>query len=139
MKLLPKILVFAGSIRSGSYNQQLANSYVGVLSKLECEVTRITLADYNLPLYDGNFEDKKGVPENAVKLAKFFTDHDGVIIVGPEYNGSLTPLLKNTLDWISRVKPEDTNSISPFKNRFCAIAAASPGAISTIANPIPKA
>ena len=67
-----KILVLAGSIRAGSVNTRLAGSIARELSLLDCEVTRISLEDYPLPLYNGDLEDSEGVPENAKKLAKLF-------------------------------------------------------------------
>ena len=127
----PKILVLSGSTRSGSVNVRLAGTITRELTLLDCEVTRISLEDYSLPIYNGDLETQEGVPDNAVKLAKLFSSHDGVYIVSPEYNGSLTPLLKNTIDWISRVKPGEEN-IVPYRGTVCAIAAASPGAMGGI-------
>ena len=68
------------------------------------EVTRISLADYPLPIMDEDLESEKGVPENAVKLARLIAAHDALLIATPEYNGSIPPLLKNTIDWVSRVR-----------------------------------
>ena len=123
----PKIIVLAGSIRSGSFNTRLAGSATRELSLLDCEVTRISLEDYPLPIYNGDLEENEGIPENAIKLAKLFGKHDGLFIVSPEYNGSMPPLLKNTLDWISRVHSVNGRDISPYRGKVAAIAAASPG------------
>ena len=128
-----KILVLAGSTRAGSYNTRLAGSAVRELSELDCEVTRISLADYTLPLYDGDLEESQGIPENALKLARLFHAHDGMFIASPEYNGSLSPLLKNTLDWISRVSSDNQGALIPYKEKVIALAAASPGAMGGIA------
>lgn len=128
----PKILVFSGSTRSGSHNTRLAGTIVREMSLIDCEVTRISLEDYPLPIYNGDDEAANGIPENATRLARHFVQHDGCFIVSPEYNGSLTPLLKNTIDWISRVKSVDGKETSPFKDKVCAIAAASPGAMGGI-------
>lgn len=128
----PKILIFSGSIRSGSLNTRLAATFVGELAKHDCEITRITLADYELPIYDGDLEKTGGIPENATKLAKLFDAHQGFLIVGPEYNGSITPLLKNTIDWVSRVKGDAVTNIDPYRGKVAAIAAASPGAMGGI-------
>ncbi len=87
------------------------------------------MADYPLPLYDGNEEAKHGIPENAVKLAELMHTHDGYFITCPEYNGSLTPLMKNTIDWMTRVPAQDN---APFKNKIAAIGACSPGAMGGI-------
>jgi NAD(P)H-dependent FMN reductase len=101
-----KILVTAGSIRTGSFNARLAAAATKELSLLDAEVTRISLADYPMPIYDGDLEAKSGQPENALKLKRHFMTHQGIFIASPEYNASVTPLLKNTLDWISRVREQ---------------------------------
>ncbi|HZP20818.1 MAG TPA: NAD(P)H-dependent oxidoreductase [Bauldia sp.] len=100
----PKILVFAGSIRSGSLSQKLANAAAKELALNDADVTKISLADYPLPIYDGDLEKEKGVPENGVKLARLIAAHQGVFIATPEYNNSLPPLLKNAIDWVSRIR-----------------------------------
>jgi len=123
----PKILVFAGSSRSGSINQRLADAYARELSNHECHVTRLMLSDYPLPLVDEDLKKEKGVPENATQLARQFSAHDALVVVGPEYNGSITPLLKNTLDWVSLVPGDNTAPRKPYRDKFCAIAAASEG------------
>lgn len=124
---LPKILIIPGSNRSGSYNVRLAASAHKIFSTLECEATRITLRDYPLPVYDGDLEAQKGAPENAVKLVKLLQAHDGVMLVSPEYNASLTPLLKNALDWMSLTTKDGVTPISAYKDTVFALAAASPG------------
>ncbi len=93
---------------------------------MDCDVTRISLADYVLPIYDGDLEASDGVPKNALKLAQSLDLHDGYFIASPEYNGSITPLLKNSLDWISRVGAVDGKPVSPFRGKVAAIASASP-------------
>ena len=128
----PKILVFSGSIRSGSVNARLVDAAVAELALFECDVTRISPSDYALPLYDGDLEAQDGIPENALKLARLFHEHDGVFIASPEYNGSLTPLLKNTIDWISRVNADEDGPIVAYRDKVCAIGAASPGAMGGI-------
>jgi len=101
---VPKILVFAGSIRTGSYNERLAALAAKELALTGAEVTRISLEDYPLPIYDGDGEAKSGVPAHARSLKRMMAEHSGVFIASPEYNASVTPLLKNTIDWISRVR-----------------------------------
>ncbi len=123
----PKILVFAGSNRSGSFNVRLAGMAMKELAQADAEVTRISLADYPLPLYDADFEAAKGVPDNAVALKRQFQAHSGVFIASPEYNASITPLLKNTLDWISRVAERGEARNAAFKNRVFTVGSASPG------------
>jgi NAD(P)H-dependent FMN reductase len=85
------------------------------------------LGDYPMPLYDGDLEASEGPPENARKLKALIGLHTGVFIASPEYNSSITPLLKNTLDWISRVKSEDEAPLEVFKTRVFALGSASPG------------
>lgn len=119
-----KLLCFAGSTRSGSFNQTLAGAMAKELSLMEMDVTYLSLADYPLPLFDVEDEAEKGLPENAIKLAKMIASHDGVFIASPEHNGSVTPLLKNTLDWLSRVPAKEQD---PFAKPVYAIGAASPG------------
>jgi chromate reductase, NAD(P)H dehydrogenase (quinone) len=97
-----RILVFGGSIRTGSFSAQLAGLAAKELALLDAEVSLISLADYPLPIYDGDLEAKKGVPDNAKKLRATMNEHGGVYIATPEYNSSIPPLLKNTIDWVSR-------------------------------------
>jgi chromate reductase len=123
----PKILVFAGSVRTASFNAQLAALAVKELALLNADVTRISLVDYPLPLYDGDAEAKAGPPQNAVKLKQMFGIHHGVFIASPEYNASITPLLKNTLDWISRVREGPEPPLAAYKQRVFALGAASNG------------
>jgi chromate reductase, NAD(P)H dehydrogenase (quinone) len=123
----PKILVFAGSVRTGSFNGRLAALAAKELALLAADVTRISLADYPLPLYDGDAEAASGAPENAAKLKRQFTAHHGIFIASPEYNASITPLLKNALDWVSRVREAGEPSRAAYRDRVFAIAAASNG------------
>ncbi len=123
----PKILLFAGSIRTGSHNERFAGTLTKILALKEADVTRISLRDYPLPIYHGDDEAENGPPENAVKLARLFDTHDAVVIVSPEYNASFTPLLKNTIDWVSRIKQDDNGPLIPYRGKIFAIASASPG------------
>lgn len=125
----PKILVFAGSIRTGSFNARLAALAVKELALLDADVTHISLADYPMPLYDGDLEAKSGPPETAVKLKRLMLLHQGVFIASPEYSASVTPLLKNTLDWVSRVREGAEPTYAAYKNRVFAIGAASNGTL----------
>ena len=123
----PKILVFAGSLRTGSYNARLAALATKLLALAEAEPTRISLQDFPLPFYDGDLEAKSGPPEHAVKLKHLMMQHAGVFIAAGEYNASVTPLLKNTIDWISRVRGQNEAPLAAFRNRIFALGAASPG------------
>ncbi len=124
----PKILVFAGSIRMGSYNARLAALAAKALTLADADVSLISLGDYPLPLYDANLEQLSGAPANAVKLKRMFGANHGVFIASPEYNASITPLLKNTIDWVSRVRDAREPPLAAYKNRAFAIGAASNGA-----------
>jgi chromate reductase, NAD(P)H dehydrogenase (quinone) len=125
----PKILVIPGSTRIGSHNVKLAALAVKELTLNDVEVTRISLADYELPLYEDGLEMKGGPPANAVKLKQMIMAHQGVFIASPEYSASVTPLLKNTIDWVSRVRERGDPTYAAFKGRVFAISAASPGAL----------
>ncbi|MFO1112117.1 MAG: NAD(P)H-dependent oxidoreductase [Bradyrhizobium sp.] len=120
-----KILVIPGSLRTGSLNAKLATVIAHALVVAGAEVTRISLSDFPLPIYDGDLQAKSGVPKNAVNLKRMMGAHQGVLIVTPEYNSSVPALVKNTIDWISRVQdPQETRG-QVFRDRAFAIAAAS--------------
>jgi len=123
----PQVLVLAGSIRTGSFNARLAALAAKEIARAEGEVTRISLHDFPLPLYDGDHEARSGAPENAVKLKRMFCAHQGIFIASPEYNASLTPMLKNTIDWISRVRENKEPPLAAYRNRVFALGAASNG------------
>ena len=123
----PKILVLAGSIRTASFNARLAALAAKELALLNVDVTRISLLDYPLPLYHGDLEVEQGVPANAEKLKRQFCIHHGIFIASPEYNASITPLLKNTLDWISRVRQPPEPALAAYRQRVFALGAASNG------------
>jgi NAD(P)H-dependent FMN reductase len=120
-----KILVIPGSLRSGSLNARLAAVAAYELAQLGAEVSRISLADFPLPIYDGDLQTKSGVPKNAVNLKRMMSAHHGVLIVTPEYNSSVPPLVKNTIDWVSRVHDAHEARGEVFRGRPFAIAAAS--------------
>jgi NAD(P)H-dependent FMN reductase len=123
----PRILVFAGSIRTGSFNASLAALAAKELVLASADVTHISLQDFPMPIYDGDLEASSGPPENAIKLKRMMMTHAGVFIASPEYNASVTPLLKNTLDWISRVRDGKETPLAAYKNRIFALGSASNG------------
>jgi len=123
----PRILVFAGSIRTGSFNASLAALVAKELALAGADVTHISLQDFPMPIYDGDTEAASGPPENAIKLKRMMMTHPGVFIASPEYNASVTPLLKNTLDWISRVRDGKETPLAAYKNRVFALGSASNG------------
>lgn len=132
MSKAPKILAFAGSTRKESWNKKLLKEAAEVAHGAGAEVTIIDLADYPLPLYDGDLEVAQGVPENAKKLQKLFAEHDGFMIASPDYNGSYSGVLKNMVDWVSRKDKENDPPLEPFKGKVAAIMSASPGALGGI-------
>jgi NAD(P)H-dependent FMN reductase len=123
----PKILVIPGSLRSGSHNVRLAALATKELVQAEADVTRISLADYPLPIYDADVAREQGPPQNAINLKRLMSTHRGVFIASPEYNASITPLIKNTIDWISTVREGDEPQLAAYQNRVFALGAASPG------------
>jgi chromate reductase len=125
--LLPKILVIPGSLRAKSYNVRLAALASKELALADAEVTRISLLDFPLPIYDADLAGESGPPQNAVKLKQLMSVHHGVFIASPEYNASITPLIKNTIDWISVVREPGEPQLAVFQNRVFALGGASPG------------
>jgi NAD(P)H-dependent FMN reductase len=123
----PKILVIPGSLRSGSHNVKLAMAAAYEFAQAGVDVTRISLGDYPLPIYDGDLQAKSGVPKNAVNLKRMMGAHHGVVIVTPEYNSSIPALVKNTIDWITRVHDPHESRGQIFREKPFAIAAASQG------------
>src|ERR1700709_2771578 len=120
-----KILVIPGSLRTGSLNAKLAAAAAQELVRDGAEVTRIALGDFPLPIYDGDLQTKSGVPKHAVNLKRMIGAHHGVLIVTPEYNSSVPALVKNTIDWVSRVQDAHESRGDVFKGRVFAIASAS--------------
>lgn len=121
-----KILAISGSVRKDSVNTILLNNAVKAAKKAGADVTIVDMNDYELPLYNGDLEEKEGIPENAVRLKKLFLEHKGFLIASPEYNSSVTPLIKNTIDWVSRPM-EGESMLQCFKGKTAAIMSASPG------------
>lgn len=123
-----KILAFAGSARRDSFNKKLLNIAVAGAERAGASVTTIDLADYPMPLYDGDLEADGGVPENARSLRGLMLEHNAFLIAAPEYNSGITPLLKNTIDWTSR--PDgDVAQLAAYGGKVAALVAASPGAL----------
>ena len=124
---VPKILVIPGSLRAKSYNVRLAALATKELMLADADVTRISLSDYPLPIYDADSAETAGPPPNAVKLKQLMSVHQGVFIASPEYNASITPLIKNTIDWISAVRVRGDPPLAAYQNRVFALGGASPG------------
>jgi chromate reductase, NAD(P)H dehydrogenase (quinone) len=124
---VPKILIIPGSLRTGSHNARLAALAAKEFALAGAEVTRVSLLDYPLPLFDAETS-ADGLPQNAVLLQRMMQAHQGVFITSPEYNASVTPLLKNTIDWLSRSRARSEPNYTAFRDRVFAIGAASAGA-----------
>ena len=121
----PKILVIPGSLRTGSHNAKLAAVAAYEFAQAGVDVTRISLADFPLPIYDGDLQAKSGVPMHAINLKRMIGAHHGVLIVTPDYNSSVPALVKNTIDWVTRVQDAHETRGQVFRDRAFAIAAAS--------------
>jgi NAD(P)H-dependent FMN reductase len=123
----PRILVIPGSLRSGSHNARLAALAAKELTLLDADVTRISLEDYELPLFDADLAGGAALPAAAVKLKQALTAHRGIFITSPEYSASVTPLLKNAIDWVSRVRERGEPTYAAFKGRVFALGSATSG------------
>lgn len=126
MTTTPKILAFAGSARKQSYNKQLVKIAAQGARTAGADVTYIDLADYPLPIFDEDLEAREGLHPNALKLKELFLAHHGLLIASPEYNSSISALLKNTIDWVSRPR-EGEAPLGCFTGKVSGIMSASPG------------
>jgi chromate reductase, NAD(P)H dehydrogenase (quinone) len=121
----PRILAFAGSIRKESYNRRLVKLAADALKTAGADVTLVDLTEYPLPLMNEDLQAEQGVPQPAQALKKLFVEHDAMLLCCPEYNSGITPLLKNTIDWLSRKEGTETPLIA-FKGKVAALLSASP-------------
>jgi chromate reductase len=124
----PQILAFAGSARTDSFNKRLLRFAVEGARGAGATVTVVDLRDFPLPIYDGDCETEQGLPPHALKLKEIMAAHQGLLIAAPEYNSSITPLLKNTIDWISRQAPGE-GPLASIAGKTAALLSASPGAL----------
>ncbi len=124
----PKILAFAGALRKDSTNKKTVQVAAKGAEKAGAEVTYIDLKEFPMPIYDGDIETESGVPENAKKLQKLMVEHQGFLISSPEYNSSITGVLKNTIDWASR-SHGDFDANDCFRGKVVSIMSASPGGL----------
>lgn len=130
MTYSPKILAFAGSTRDGSFNKKLVAIAAQAATKAGAEVTLLDLKEYPMPLFDQDYEAQKGMPKSAKDLKALMVASDGFLIASPEYNSSITGVLKNTLDWVSRDPKEDDNEpLIAFKGKVASIMSASPSGL----------
>lgn len=128
MNNTPKILAFAGSTRTASYNKMLVKIAASGAENAGAEVTYIDLRDFPMPLFDEDLEATEGIPENVRKFKELMIAHQGLLIASPEYNSSITAVLKNAIDWASRPQPGEAG-LAAFNNKVAAIMSASPGGL----------
>ncbi len=124
----PKILAFAGSTRTESYNKKLVKVAVRGAEAAGAEVTYVDLRDLPMPLYDGDLETKEGIPPNGVKFKQLMLAHRGLLISTPEYNSGISGVLKNAIDWASRELPGES-PLACFDKKVAVLMSASPGAL----------
>ena len=122
-----RLLFFAGSAREASFNKKLALLGHNIAEAKGIEAVFVELKDYPMPIYNGDIEAAEGPPERARAFKALLGEYQGVFIASPEYNSSVTPLLKNTLDWVTRVRAKGETGLEVFKSRVFAISGASPG------------
>lgn len=127
MSYTPKILAFSGSLRKDSYNKKLVKIAAAGATEAGASVTYIDLSDYPLPIYDQDYEDSKGLPEAALKLKQLMLNHDGFLIASPEYNSSISAVLKNVIDWVSRPASASEQYLCCFIGKVVVLMSASPG------------
>ena len=123
-----RVLVFAGSARTGSVNKKLAAAAAAELKRAGASVTLIDLADFDAPVYNGDIEAESGIPQSMQELRELIKSHEGIFISAPEYNACVPPIIINAFSWVSRPQQGD-DRLAAFAGRFAAIAAASPGAM----------
>lgn len=124
----PRILAFAGSTRRGSWNKKLVGVAINGAKSAGADVKLVDLADYPMPLYDGDLEAEKGIPEKAREFKNLLRQNDGVLLSCPEYNSSISGVLKNAIDWASR-QENDEKPLECFRGKVVSLMSASPGAL----------
>ena len=124
----PKILAFAGSTRSDSFNKKLVKIAVNGAIDVGVEATFIDLRDFPMPLYDGDLEQREGLTANTRKLKDLMLIHQGFLISSPEYNSSISGVLKNMIDWTSR-QTEGESPLACYKGKIAGLMSASPGGL----------
>lgn len=129
--MTPKIVAFAGSLRKESYNRKALATAVQGARDAGADVTVADLRDYPMPIYDADWHAEHGVPPQMLALRKLMMSSHGLLIASPEYNTSITPLLKNTIDWLSQEAGGESGS-APFAGKVCGLMGASNGAFGTI-------
>ena len=124
-----KILLFAGSTRQQSFNRRLAQVAAGMATAAGAQVTLLELGDLDIPMYNADLE-ARGTPPDVLRLKQLLWEHPAWIICSPEYNGSYTALLKNTIDWASSPVAGDatwSDGTLPFRGKVVGMLSASNG------------
>jgi chromate reductase, NAD(P)H dehydrogenase (quinone) len=122
-----RLLFFAGSAREGSFNKKLARLAQHIATANGLEGVFVDLKDYPMPLYHGDLEANEGPPQKAAEFKALLGEYQGVFIATPEYNSSIPALLKNTLDWVTRVRAKGETGLEVYKTRVFAVSGASAG------------
>lgn len=128
MSVTPRILALAGSLREASYNKRLVRVAGEAARTAGAEVTYIDLRELSLPLFDEDLEARDGQPAGGRRLKDLLLNHHGLLISSPEYNSSISAVLKNAIDWASRPAPGEA-PLGCFAGKVAALMAASPGAL----------
>ena len=123
-----KIVSFAGSLRTGSFNKKVLRIAEQAARTAGATVTTVDLRELNLPIYDGDDEQANGLPAAAVRFKQLLIDCDAMLIASPEYNSSISAALKNAIDWASRPAPGEPSLVA-FKGKVAALMSASTGAL----------
>jgi NAD(P)H-dependent FMN reductase len=132
MPTIPKILAFAGSLRTDSFNKKLVRTAAQGARNAGAEVTVLDLRDFPMPLFDADLESRDGLPEPAKKFKQLLRANDGFLIASPEYNSSFSGVLKNAIDWASRAESDDEPPLACFAGKVAVLMSASPGALGGI-------
>jgi chromate reductase, NAD(P)H dehydrogenase (quinone) len=124
---MTKLLILPGSARRDSFNRKLAGIAAKIATDAGADVDLVDPADFRLPLYDAELEGTEGLPAHAKTLKGKFLAADAILFVSPEYNSSITPLMKNVIDWVSRPETEDEPDLIAYRGKVAGLLSASPG------------
>lgn len=124
-----KLLLISGSARRDSFNGKLAAAAAKLATAAGVEADLVSPDDLRLPLYDGDLEEREGLPAAVVALKARFVAADAILFACPEYNSSISPLLKNLIDWVSRAADDNEAPLAAYKGKVAGLVAASPGAL----------
>lgn len=131
------LIAFAGSTRRESFNRKLVRIAAGGAEKAGAQVEILELSDYPMPLMNEDLEAESGLPEGAARFKRKLLEASGFMIASPEYNSSITPLLKNALDWASRSQSKEEKPLSAFRGKTAVLMSASPGSLGGMRGLVP--